>query len=51
MGNRGARQPQAGLQGYSPEYDPNYGLDYYGGAYDPYGPSCKHLLLFFVLYK
>ncbi len=43
MGNRSARRPvSGGLSGYGPEFDPNYGLDYYGGSYDPYAPSCKY---------
>ncbi len=48
MGNRSGRR-QPGLQGYGPEYDPNYGLDYYGGTYDPYAAPCKYLLLFCTL--
>lgn len=37
MGGRGSRNANAGLGGYGPgAYDPNYGMDYYGGAYDPY---------------
>ena len=41
MGNRAARNRQAGLPAYGTGYDPYYGMDYYGGAYDPYGYSCK----------
>ncbi len=51
MGNRAARgQQQPGLQGYGQPYDPNYGMDYYGGAYDPPGYPCKFLLSFCNLY-
>lgn len=38
MGNRRSRYPQTGgLGSYGPEYDPNYGMEYYGGPYEPYG--------------
>ena len=40
MGNRVNRRQQPGLSGYGQAYDPNYGMDYYGGAYDPV--SCKY---------
>jgi hypothetical protein len=43
MGNRSARNQQAGLGSYGGPYDPNYGPEYYGGAYEPYGASCKYL--------
>ena len=43
MGNRGARNRQAGIGAYGPEYDPAYGMDYYGGSYDPY-MSGKYIL-------
>jgi len=46
MGGRGSRQQQPGLGGYGAAVDPNYGLNYYGGAYAPYESPCRHLLLF-----
>ncbi len=43
MGNRGARGGNAGLPAYGTGgYDPYYGgMEYYGGAYDPY--ACMYL--------
>lgn len=41
MGNRAARRPQPGLAGYGAGGDPGYGMEYYGGAYEPSGYTCK----------
>ncbi|CAF3204127.1 unnamed protein product [Rotaria socialis] len=37
MGSRSSRNAQPGLAGYGEGPDPNYGMDYYGGAYEPSG--------------
>ena len=47
MGNRNARRAQPGLAGYGPGPDPNYGMDYYGGAYEPSGLTCKYSVVIF----
>ena len=35
MGNRGARRVDPGLGAYGTAYEPGYGMEYYGGSYDP----------------
>jgi hypothetical protein len=42
MGNQAMHQQQVGLPGYGSGFNPNYGMDYYGGAYNPSGYLGKH---------
>jgi hypothetical protein len=37
MGNRAAHQQQVGLSRYGTGFNPDYGMDYYGGSYNPSG--------------
>jgi hypothetical protein len=50
MGNQAARQQQTGLEGYGPVYDPNNGMNYYGGSYDQSAIARKYLLYLYRLY-